>query len=359
MGRVYNFSPGPAMMPLDVLQEAQKDLVDWNGTGMSVMETPHRGAAFTAVRDEAVALFKELAGLGDGWSVAFLGGGASMQFAMLPLNFLGTGGSADYADSGTWGWKALKQAQTAGDARAAASTRKVSPARMPLPSEFEWNAGAAYAHVTTNETISGAQMKEIPEAPAPLVADMSSDIFSVPRDYSKFSLFYAGAQKNLGPAGMAVVAFRREFALSAPAANLPEILRYSTYCDDHSLYNTPLCWNIYMTLLTLRRLRSEGLAAVHARNAARAAKVYAAIDSSPFWRGTADKAHRSVSNITFRLPSEELEALFVKQARDAGMAGLEGHRSAGGLRASMYNAFPEAGADRLVEFMKDFERRNG
>ncbi len=358
MGRTYNFSPGPAMMPLDALHEAQENLVDAYGTGMSVMEMPHRGPEFTAIRDEAVALFKELAGIGDEYSVAFIPGGASMQFAMLPLNYLGQGRSADYVNSGAWGYKALRQALAAGDAATAADTRRSAPARMPRPDECKWSENAVYAHITTNETIAGAQMKDIPEPPAPLAADMSSDIFAVPRDYTKFALFYAGAQKNLGPAGMAVVAFRRDFAASA-SPSVPEILRYSTYIDEHSLYNTPPCWCIYMTLLTLRRLKKEGLETVFARNARKAAKLYAAIDSSGFWRGTADPEFRSVTNVTFRLPSEELESLFVKQAADLGMTGLRGHRSAGGLRASIYNAFPEEGVDRLAEFMKEFERKNG
>lgn len=358
MGRVYNFSPGPAMLPAGALYEAQEELADYAGTGMSVMEMPHRGPEFTAIRDEAVALFKKLTGIGDEYSVAFIPGGASMQFAMLPLNFLGGGRTADYVNSGAWGFKALRQAQIAGDAAAAADTRRESPARMPRADEYRWTPGAAYAHITTNETISGAQMKEIPSPPAPLAADMSSDILAVPRDYTKFALFYAGAQKNLGPAGMAVVAFRKDFA-AAGRAGIPDILRYSTYADEHSLFNTPPCWCIYMTLLVLRRLAAEGLEKIFARNAAKAARLYAVLDSSAFWRGTADPEFRSVTNVTFRLPSEELENLFVKQAADAGMAGLRGHRTAGGLRASIYNAFPEEGVERLAEFMKDFERRNG
>jgi len=358
MGRAYNFSSGPAVLPAEVLYEAQKFLVDFKGTGVSVMETPHRGKVYGAIREEAAALVKELAGLDDGWSVAFIPGGASMQFAMLPLNFLREGVGADYVCCGTWGGKAFKQAQIAGDANIAADTRKASPAYAPSPAEIRWNPDAAYAHITTNETISGCRMPEIPDPPSPLVADMSSDILSCPRDYSKFSLFYAGAQKNLGPAGAAVVAFRDSFAETCSAA-IPEILSYRTYASGRPLYNTPPVWTVYIILLTLRWLKAQGLENVFARNRSKAAKLYAAVDSSGFWRGVARKDCRSLSNVAFRLPSEELEDLFVKQAEAAGMVGLKGHRSAGGIRASIYNAFPEAGVDRLVEFMKEFERRNG
>ncbi len=358
MARVYNFCAGPAILPLEVLQEAQADLVDYKGSGMSVMEMSHRGKEYDALHNEAIANVKELMGLGDDYAVLLLQGGASFQFAMLPMNFLGEGQTADYVNAGSWGSAAVKQARLVGNVHIAADCQKDIPTRMPEAGELSWTPGAAYSHVTTNETISGAQMRELPETGSPLVADMSSDILSRPIDYSKCAMIYAGAQKNLGPSGVALVAIRKEFAAKGNIA-LPTFLRYQTHIDENSLYNTPPCFSIYILCLTTRWLKSFGLQNMFRQNREKAQLIYDAIDASGFYRGTAKQAFRSDMNVTFRLPTEELETLFVKQASEAGMKQLKGHRSVGGIRASIYNAFPVAGVRHLVDFMRDFEQRHG
>ena len=358
MSRVYNFAAGPAVLPLEVLQEAQKELVDYKGAGMSVMEMSHRGKDYDAIHQEAIATFKELCGLDDEWSVCFIQGGASLQFAMIPMNFLGAGQTADYANQGTWSNKALKQAQMIGNVNIAANCQKDIPTRMPAADEFKWTPGAVYSHICTNETISGAELKEIPETGSPLIGDMSSDILSCERDYSKFAMFYAGAQKNLGPSGMAVVAIRKEFAAKG-AQNIPTMLQYRTFVDENSLYNTPPTWGIYIFGETMKWVKRMGKENLFKLNAEKAKKIYDAIDSSGFYRGTAVKEYRSNMNVTWRLPTEELEAQFIKEAAAAGLKSLKGHRSVGGIRASIYNAFPMAGVDALVEFMKEFEKKNG
>lgn len=358
MSRVYNFSAGPAVLPVEALETARNEMLECGSSGMSVMEMSHRGKDYAAIHQEAKSLAKELTGIGDDYEVLFIQGGASMQFAMLPMNFLGNGGTADYVNSGTWGSKAIKEAQIFGNVNVAANCQKDIPTRMPDPGEFKWTPGAVYSHITTNETISGAEMKTIPETGSPLVGDMSSDILSCPRDYTKFAMFYAGAQKNLGPSGMAFVAIRKDFAEKA-ADTLPKMLQYKTYVAEDSLYNTPPCWSIYMLMLTLRWMKKQGLEKLFENNRVKAQKIYDAIDSTGFYRPTAKKEFRSLMNITFRLPTEELEGMFVKQASEAGLKSLKGHRSVGGIRASVYNAFPMEGVDALVEFMKDFEKRNG
>ena len=358
MSRVYNFSAGPAVLPLEVLQNAQADLVDYKGCGMSVMEMSHRGKDYDAIHQEAIATFKELCGLGDDWSVCFIQGGASMQFAMIPMNFLGAGQSADYANQGTWSNKALKQAQMIGNVNVVANCQKDIPTRMPANDEFKWTPGAAYSHVCTNETISGAELKVIPDSGSPLIGDMSSDILSCERDYSKFAMFYAGAQKNLGPSGMAVVAIRKEFAEKG-STTIPTMLQYRTYVDENSLYNTPPTWGIYIFGETMKWVKKMGKENLFKLNAEKAKKIYDVIDGSGFYRGTALKEYRSNMNVTWRLPTEELEAQFIKEATAAGMKSLKGHRSVGGIRASIYNAFPMAGVDCLVDFMKEFEKKNG
>ena len=358
MARVYNFSAGPAILPLEALQEAQADLVDFKGSGMSIMEMSHRGKEYDAIHNEAIANLKELMGLGDDYAILFLQGGASLQFAMIPMNFLGEGQTADYVNAGSWGAAAVKQARLIGNVSIAADCSKDIPTRMPDDAELKWTPGAAYSHVTTNETISGAQMKSIPETGSPLVGDMSSDILSRPLDYTRFALVYAGAQKNLGPSGVALVAIRKDFAEKGKIA-LPTMLRYAAHMEATSLYNTPPCFSIYMLCLTTRWMKKVGLDNLYRQNREKAQLIYDAIDASAFYRGTALKTCRSDMNVTFRLPTEELEALFIKQASEAGMKQLKGHRSVGGIRASIYNAFPVAGVQALVDFMKDFEKRNG
>ena len=358
MARVYNFGAGPATLPLEVLQEAQADLVDYKGSGMSVMEMSHRGKEYDAIHNEAIANTKELLGLNDDYEVLFIQGGASFQFAMIPMNFLGEGQTADYINAGSWGSAAVKQARLIGNVNIAADCQKDIPTRMPDAAELKWTPGAAYSHITTNETISGAQLKDIPETGSPLIADMSSDILSRPFDYTKCAMVYAGAQKNLGPSGLALVAIRKDL-IAKGSISLPAMLRYQTHAEAASLYNTPPTFGIYMLCLTTRWVKKIGANNLFKQNRDKAQLIYDALDGSAFYRGTAKKEYRSDMNVTFRLPTEELETLFVKQASEAGMKQLKGHRSVGGIRASIYNAFPVAGVEALVAFMKDFEKRNG
>ena len=361
MSRVYNFSAGPAVLPLEVLQSAQENLVDYKGCGMSVMEMSHRGKDYDPIHQEAIATFKELTGIGDDYEVLFIQGGGSMQFAMIPMNFLPKGAKADYANQGTWSGKAMKEAQMIGDVNVVANCAKDIPTRMPRDDEWKWSEGAAYAHICTNETISGAQLKKIPTpcAGVPLFGDMSSDILSCDRDYTKFDLFYAGAQKNLGPSGMAVVAVKKELVAKADVTNVPTMMRYATHLDNNSLYNTPPTWAIYIFGEVMKWVKKMGKENLFKLNDEKAKKIYDVIDGSGFYRGTALKEFRSNMNVTWRLPTEELEAKFIKEAAAAGMKSLKGHRSVGGIRATIYNAFPMAGVDCLVDFMKDFEKKNG
>ena len=363
MARAYNFSAGPAVLPLEVLKDAQADLVDYKGCGMSVMEMSPRGKDYDAIHQEAIATFKELCGLGDDWAVCFIQGGASLQFGMIPMNFLGAGMTADYVNSGTWGNKAIKEAKKVAALRNAnvnivADCQKDIPTRQPT--EFNWSENAAYAHLCTNETISGAELKTIPDVKVPLIGDMSSDILSCERDYGKFSMFYAGAQKNLGPSGMAVVAIRKDFAEKGPES-LPTMLQYRTFVNDNSLYNTPPTWGIYVFGETMKWVKKMGKENLFKLNAEKAGRIYDVIDSSDFWTGTAVKEFRSNMNVTWRIKNgdEALEKKFIEEAKAAGLSSLKGHRSVGGIRASIYNAFPMEGVDALVSFMKDFEAKNG
>jgi phosphoserine aminotransferase len=345
-------------MPVEALQEAQADLVNYKGSGMSVMEMSHRGKEYDEIHNEAIANIKELMGLNDDYSVLFIQGGASLQFAMIPMNFLGQGQTADYINAGSWGTAAVKQARIIGNVNVAAECHKDIPTRMPELNEMKWTPGAVYSHLTTNETIAGTQLKDIPVTGSPLIADMSSDILSRPLDYTKFAMTYAGAQKNLGPSGVALAVIRKDFAAKGNIA-LPTMLKYQTFIDENSLYNTPPCFSIYMLCLTTRWMKKMTLQKLFKQNRDKAQMLYDAIDATGFYRGTAKKSFRSDMNITFRLPTEELEEIFIKQASAAGMKQLKGHRSVGGIRASIYNAFPVAGVEALVAFMKDFEKRNG
>ena len=363
MARAYNFSAGPAVLPLEVLEQAQRDLVDYQGKGMSVMEMSHRGKVYDAIHQEAIATFKELCGLDDDWSVCFIQGGASMQFAMIAMNFLGAGAVADYGKQGTWSAKALKEAQKVAALRGAtvnvaADCQKDIPTRMPRAEEWKWTPGAAYSHICSNETIAGAELKAFPRTGSPLICDMSSDILSCERDYAQFDMFYAGAQKNLGPSGMAVVAIRKELAAKGDE-KIPTMLQYRTYVDENSLYNTPPTWGIYIFGETMKWVKRMGRENLFRQNAEKAKLIYDTIDASGFYRGTALKEFRSNMNVTWRLPTEELEAAFIAEAAKLGMSSLKGHRSVGGVRASIYNAFPLEGVRTLVDFMKDFERRHG
>ena len=357
--RVYNFGAGPAVLPEEVLEEAQSELLDYKGSGMSIMEQSHRGKDYDAIHGEAVDNISKLLGLSTDYAVLLLQGGATGQFAMVPMNLLGPQQAADYTNSGAWAKKAIQEAKIVGDVHIAADTSKDLPTRVPDPSGLDLTEHAAYVHITSNETISGAQWKAFPRTTSPLVADMSSDIFSRPLDIHKFGLIYAGAQKNLGPAGVTLVVLRKELAERVPDT-IPRIFRYKTHIEANSLFNTPPTFSIYLVCLVTRWLRkSGGLAGMHKVNHEKADKLYAAIDSTEFYRGTAERAHRSLMNVTFRLPSEELEVRFLAEAETQQLKGLKGHRSVGGIRASIYNAFPPAGVDALVEFMKEFEAKNG
>jgi len=358
MARAFNFGAGPATLPTSVLEEAQRELVDYKGIGMSIMECSHRGKDYDAVHTEAVSNVKKLLGLGDDYSVLFLQGGASMQFAMVPLNLLGEGQTADYTNSGAWAKKAIKEAKLVGKVNIAADCGEEIPTRVPRIDELKLTDGAAYVHITSNETISGAQWKDFPKTEAPLVADMSSDILSRSFDASQFGLIYAGAQKNLGPSGVTLVVIRKDLADRAPAG-LATMLKYSTHIEENSLYNTPPTFGIYLLCLVTRWILEQGQEKLYAQNAAKAAKLYDALDAGEFYRPTAVKECRSDMNVTFRLPSEDLEKKFIAEAAGHGMSGLKGHRSVGGIRASIYNAFPVEGIDALVSFMQEFESRNG
>jgi phosphoserine aminotransferase len=361
--RVYNFSSGPAVLPLEVLEEAQRDLVALPGVGMSILEVSHRSKAFESVISQAEADIRTIGGVPAGYKVLFLQGGASTQFSMVPMNLLGAGATADYIDCGSWAEKAIKEAKKAGSVNVAASTKAENYARLPKQAELKLTKGAAYVHVTTNNTIEGTEYRAMPDVgDAPLIADTSSDMFSRPIDVSRFGLIYAGAQKNLGPSGVTIVIIREDLvARSAEKkATLPTMLNYAVHAENGSLYNTPGTFPIYAVGLVMKWLiKQGGLDAVAKINQRKAAKLYAEIDRSGFYRGTAEKESRSLMNITFRLPDEELEKTFVKESTAAGLDGLKGHRSVGGMRASIYNAFPEAGVDALVSFMKEFEAKHG
>lgn len=357
MARVFNFGAGPAVLPVEVLEEAQKELVDFKGSGMSILEHSHRGKEYDAVHQEAVANLSKLLNLSADYTVVFVQGGASMQFAMVPMNLLGAGQTADYINSGAWADKAIKEAKLIGNVNVAANTCKDIPTRIPMIEDCKLTKGAAYVHITSNETIAGSQWKVFPNTEAPLVADMSSDFLSRPFDAGQFGLIYAGAQKNLGPAGVAVVIMRKDLA-GRVGEKVPTMMKYKTYIEENSLYNTPPCFTIYIIMLVTRWIQKMGLQELYKRNVDKAAKIYAAIDGSGgFYRGTAVKENRSDMNVTFRLPSEAQEETFVKEASKLKLKGLKGHRSVGGIRASIYNAFPVEGVDALVSFMKDFAKK--
>src|SRR4051812_16028294 len=358
--RVYNFSAGPAVLPLPVLEEAQRDLVALPGVGMSVMEISHRSKTFEAMLNRAIADMRELAAIPDTYKILMLQGGASLQFSMVPMNLLTSGATADYIDTGTWADKAIREARKVGTVNVTGSTKADKYNRIPAQRELSLTPGASYVHLTTNNTIEGTEWHALPDVGgAPLVADASSHIFSGPLDVSRFGLIYAGAQKNLGPSGLTLVIIREDLLARSQDA-LATMLNYKVQAENNSLYNTPPTFGIYILGLTMKWLKSlGGLAGIARINQRKAGKLYAEIDRTGFYRGTAQKDSRSLMNVTFRLPSEDLEKAFDKEATAAGLDGLKGHRSVGGMRASIYNAFPEEGVDALVEFMREFERKRG
>ena len=362
VNRVHNFNPGPAALPLSVLEQAQAEMLDYQGCGMSVMEMSHRSKEFESIVQTADADLRELMGIPANYKVLFVQGGATLQFAMLPMNFRPSGALVDYIVTGSWSKIALKEAGRYGAARAAFSAEKTNFNRLPAASEIQYDPQAAYAHFTSNETIHGVEFKEEPTPPAgvPLFCDMSSDFVSRPVDVSKYAFIYAGAQKNAGPAGV-VIAIAREDMLAKVPANLPALLDYKLLAESGSLHNTPPCYSIYIVGLVLKWLKGlGGLAAIQKINAQKAALVYNAIDQSGgFYRGHANPADRSVMNVTFRMPTEELEEQFAKEAKKANMIGLKGHRSVGGLRASIYNAVPLESVKALADFMVQFQKKAG
>jgi phosphoserine aminotransferase len=358
--RIHNFAAGPAVLPLPVLEQIQRDLIALPGIGMSILEISHRSKPFEAIIGQAEADIRTLASIPANYRVLFLQGGASTQFSMVPMNLLTAGATADYIDSGSWAEKAVKEAKKVGSVNVAASTKADNYSRVPSQSELKLTRDAAYVHMTSNNTIEGTEFKQLPDVgDAPLVNDTSSDMFSRPIDVSRHGLIYAGAQKNMGPAGVTVVIIREDL-LTRSQKTLPTMLNYAVHAENRSLYNTPPAFAVYALGLVMRWLIDQGgLPAIAAVNERKAKKLYAEIDRTGFYRGTAQKESRSLMNVTFRLATEDLEARFVKESAAAGLDGLKGHRAVGGMRASIYNAFPEAGVDALVSFMQEFERKNG
>ncbi len=360
--RVHNFNPGPAILPLEVLQQAQAEMLDFQGSGMSVLEISHRSKEFEGVIQQAEADLRTLMDIPSNYRVLFLQGGASLQFTMAPMNLRPAGASADYILTGAWGKKAFQEARKLGATRLAATIEASNFDHLPAQAELDLDPKAAYLHFTSNETIHGVEYFSEP-APPPgvaLVCDASSDFISHPIDVSKYALIYAGAQKNAGPAGVVITILRDDLLKRTPA-ELPVMLDYKTLASDGSLYNTPPCFSIYILGLVLKWLKEiGGLPEISRRNQAKANLVYKAIDESGgFYRGHARPDSRSVMNVTFRLPLEHLEGQFASEARKRDLIGLKGHRSVGGLRASLYNALPIQAAESLVQLMKEFQQKNG
>jgi len=361
--RAINFNAGPAGLPLPALERARDELLDFQGSGMSIMEHSHRGKEYEAVHDEAIALLTRLLGIADSHQVLFLQGGASHQFAMVPMNFLPKDGSADYILTGVWSEKALDEAKLVGTPRVAATTLGPDKRyiRIPRQAELELDPKAAYVHITSNNTIFGTQWHAWPQVGAtPLVADMSSDFLWRPTDVSRFAMVYAGAQKNLGPSGVTVVILRKDF-MARGRKDIPKILRYTTFAENNSLYNTPPTFAIYLMRNVLAWIDQQGgLVAMERRNNEKAEILYGALDRmSGFYRAPVEKAARSTMNIVFRLPTEELDDRFVAEAKKQRMVGLKGHRSSGGIRVSAYNAVSPENIRTLVSFMESFAKANG
>ncbi|WP_425059223.1 Phosphoserine aminotransferase [Sporomusa carbonis] len=359
--RAHNFNAGPAALPLAALQKAQEELLDFNGTGMSVMELSHRSKDYEAVHNRAIGLLKELLAIPENYDVLFLQGGASLQFAMVPLNFLPAGKKAGYVMTGSWSEKAYAEAEKLGEVFVAASAKEGNYRRIPATEELKYGSDAAYLHITSNNTIFGTQWQDFPDTgDVPMIADMSSDILSRPFDVSKFGLIYAGAQKNLGPAGVTVVIIRHDL-LDQANKKVPTMLKYGTYAKDNSLYNTPPTFSIYMVKLMLEWVKEQGgVAAIYKRNQEKAALIYETIDASNgFYVGHAQPDARSLMNVTFRLANEELEKKFLDTAKKSGFVGLNGHRSVGGCRASIYNAVPYESCAALRDLMVSFRKENG
>lgn len=355
--RVFNFSPGPATLPLEILEKAGADLVNFGGSGIGIAEISHRSPEFQAVVNEAEQNLRDLLEIPDNYKVLFLQGGASSQFFMIPMNLLGKGKKATYLNTGTWAKKAIKEAKLFGDIEVAYSSEQTNFNRVPADDEYSVAPDSEYLYYVSNNTIYGTAFANAPETETMLVCDMSSDILSRPVDVSRYGILFAGAQKNLGPAGVTIVVIRED--LLVEDSDIPTMLNYATHAAKGSMFNTPPCFAIYMVGEVLKWLKKQGgVTAIQKINEEKAATVYKVIDSSDYYRGHAEKASRSAMNISFNLPSAELEATFIREAAERGLNGLKGHRSIGGCRASMYNAFPREGVEKLVAFMLEFEAKN-
>jgi phosphoserine aminotransferase len=356
--RNVNFNPGPAAVPLEVLKIVQEELLDYKGSGMSIMESSHRAKEFETINDQAIALVHELLGLGPDYQVIFLGGGASLQFDMIPMNFVGEGQTAAYCDTGDFAARALKECQIVAKAHVAFSSKEEKYRRVPKMDEIKYPDDVAYLHICSNNTIEGTQWKEFPNTgKVPLIADMSSDIASRQLDFKKFSLIYAGAQKNLSVAGVTLVVIKDDF-LAKGKKGLPTLLTYKTHVDNKSLYNTPPVFGIYIMKLVLEWIKSKGgLAGIEMINTAKKNLLYGAIDAAPdFYKGPAEKDSRSSMNVTMRLPTEEMENKFIAEAQKEGLLGMKGHRSIGGIRFSIYNAVSLEDIQKTVAFMEKFHK---
>ena len=360
MSRVFNFSAGPAMLPEAVLKQAQSEMTDWQGSGMSVMEMSHRGKEFMSIAEKAAADLREIMAVPDSHEILFLQGGASSQFAMAPMNLLRGKTSADYINTGAWSKKAIAEAKRYCDVNIAASSEDDKFSSAPAQGDLKLNADAAYVHYTPNETIGGVEFNYIPETgDVPLVADMSSTILSRPIDVSKFGVIYAGAQKNIGPAGLTVVIVRKDL-MGDVIDGTPSMLNYEVQAKAESMYNTPPTYSWYLAGLVFAWIKDRGgLAAMAEINKRKSDKLYAAIDSSDFYANPVKPECRSWMNVPFTLANADLDSVFLEEAKKEGLVTLKGHRSVGGMRASIYNAMPEAGVDALVAFMAEFEKRHG
>ena len=362
MTRTMNFNAGPSCMPLPVLEEARAEFLDFNGTGMSILEVSHRSPEYDAVHKETSANLLKLLGLGDDYAVLFMTGGASTQFALLPMNFLGEGQTADYVNTGTWSKKAIKEASSIGTVNVAGTGLEGEKfVRCPSDDQCNFTPGAAYVHITSNNTIAGTQYHTFPQVDAPLVADMSSDILWRPTDASKFHMIYAGAQKNLGPSGVTIVVIKRSWVEEKAADGLLTMFSYKTYLDKDSLMNTAPVFPIYMVGKTLKWIEGRGgLESVYAENKQKAELIYSTMDDNPdFFSSPVEKQSRSYMNVVFRMPTEELEKQFIEQGKLRNMGGIKGHRSVGGIRFSIYNAVPLDWVQQVAEFMKEFAAKNG
>jgi len=357
--KVYNFSAGPAKLPEEVMIKANEEFLNYANSSSGLMELSHRGPEFSDVMHNVEKNIRDLMSLSDDYAVCFVPGGASMQFPMIPMNLMLPGGFAEYADTGTWSDKAIKEAQNLGEVKIVASSKDTKYDRIPIIRHWHPDNAASYLHITSNNTVAGTQYHAFPTTEAPLIADMSSDIMSRVINVNDFAMIYAGAQKNLGPSGVALVIIRKDLADRVPST-VPTMLKYKTYIEKQSMFNTPPTFAIYILNLVMEWLKDKGgISAIEEINNVKSEALYELIDGTDYYTSPVDPASRSKMNIVFRLPSEDLEAEFLKGAKEVGLVGLKGHRSVGGIRASIYNAMPMKGVESLVDFMNDFENKNG